>query len=102
MSTNRKAKTNVVQLNPALKGYALDKRHPINGHKPYEPEYLALVAQGELGKVDTILRAVRDMAAEHSHIRELVGVSLQIVCGLVTTFEYEEECHRDAKLAARA
>jgi hypothetical protein len=102
MSSKSRTNTNVVQINPALKGYTLAQRHPLSDHKASDPEVLAAVTQVELEKVDAILRAVVLMTTDHPDIQNLVGVGISIVDDLRNTLDCEEECHRDAKLAARA
>ena len=102
MSSKNKPTINVVQINPALEGYGLDKRHPLSGHKAIDPELLAAITQGELKKVEAILRAVVRMTTDHPDVQNLVSVGISIVDDLKNTFDCEEECHRDAKRAAQA
>lgn len=101
MSTNRKAKTNVVQLNPALKGYTLDKRHPLSGYVADDPECLAIHMMEQLDKVAVLVQSIIRLSPD-PQVGGIAKIGLSLLEDLHNTMDCERECHRDAKLAASA
>jgi hypothetical protein len=82
-------------------GFTLDQRHPLSGHLARDPIHITVCAMTILEDVESVLRAIKRLAANDADIVTLIDKTIGRIQMEHGDLDCDHECFEDAERAAQ-